>query len=40
MTFLKNLRNKQEGKIGYILAWAVGVPIPVLFGIYLLRGCN
>ena len=33
-------RRKQEGKIGYILLWALGVPIPVLFVIFLLRGCN
>jgi len=33
-------RTKQEGKIGYILLWAIGVPIPVLFAIYLLRGCT
>lgn len=30
----------QEGKIGYILLWALGVPIPVLFLIFLLRGCD
>jgi hypothetical protein len=30
----------QAGKIGYILLWAIGVPIPVLFVIYLLRGCS
>jgi len=30
----------QEGKLGYILLWALGVPIPVLFAIYLLRGCT
>lgn len=23
----------------YILAWALGVPIPILIIIYLLRGC-
>ena len=33
-------RNKQEGKLGYILLWALGVPIPVLFLFFLLRGCN
>lgn len=32
--------KEQEGKAGYILAWLLGVPIPVLFLIYLLRGCN
>jgi len=29
----------QEGKLGYILLWALGVPIPALFVIFLLRGC-
>jgi hypothetical protein len=30
----------QEGKMGYILMWALGVPIPILLVIYLLRGCS
>jgi hypothetical protein len=30
----------QSGKIGYILLWLLGVPIPVLLIIYLLRGCT
>jgi hypothetical protein len=34
------LPNKQEGAIGYILAWLVGIPIPILFLIFLLRGCT
>ena len=33
-------RSKQEVKLGYILLWALGVPIPVLFLFFLLRGCN
>ncbi len=28
----------QQGRWGYILAWALGVPIPILIIIYLLRG--
>lgn len=32
--------RRQAGKIGYILLWLLGVPIPILFGIFLLRGCN
>lgn len=36
----QQLRRKQEGKLGYILLWAIGVPIPVLFVIFLLRGCT
>ena len=34
------MRRNQRGKIGYILLWLIGVPIPVLFGLFLLRGCN
>lgn len=37
---LSAARARQEGKIGYILAWLVGVPIPILVLIYLLRGCT
>jgi len=30
----------QQGKLGYILAWLVGVPVPILVLVYLLRGCT
>jgi hypothetical protein len=30
----------QQGKWGYVLAWALGVPIPILILVYLLRGCT
>ena len=32
--------KKQEGKVGYVLAWLLGVPIPLLLLIFLVRGCN
>lgn len=34
------MRNKEEGKIGWILLWLVGVPIPILLVLYFLRGCT
>ena len=34
------LPASQQGKAGYILLWLLGVPIPILFLIYLLRGCT
>ena len=40
MEKLRQLRRKQEGKLGWILLWAIGVPIPVLFVLFLLRGCT
>ena len=30
----------QSGKLGWILLWALGVPIPVLLVLFLLRGCT
>ena len=32
--------NNQRGKIGWILLWALGIPIPILLVLYLLRGCT
>jgi hypothetical protein len=34
------IRRGQEGRWGYILAWLLGVPIPILIIVYLLRGCT
>jgi hypothetical protein len=31
---------ERSGKIGYIILWLLGVPIPILLIIFLLRGCN
>jgi len=40
-TPMEFLRNKQEkGAIGYILLWAMGVPISLLLIIFLVRGCT
>jgi hypothetical protein len=32
--------HSQCGKWGYILAWLLGIPIPILVLVYLLRGCS
>ncbi|HOB31614.1 MAG TPA: hypothetical protein PLH97_11295 [Verrucomicrobiota bacterium] len=29
-----------EGKVGWILLWLLGIPIPVLLLLFLLRGCT
>jgi hypothetical protein len=39
-SFSRARAKLQEGKIGYILLWLLGVPIPILFVVYLLRGCT
>ena len=33
-------RQRQEGAIGYILLWLMGVPASLLFLVILLRGCD
>jgi hypothetical protein len=33
-------RRLQQGRWGYIVAWLIGVPVPILIVIYLLRGCT
>ena len=40
---LKSLKTRlrdEQGVVGYALLWWLGVPISVLFVVFLLRGCN
>jgi hypothetical protein len=30
--------TRAAGKVGYILLWLIGIPLPILFIIFLLRG--
>ena len=32
--------RREEGKIGWILLWLLGVPIPILLVLFVLRGCT
>jgi hypothetical protein len=34
------MRNSEEGKVGWILLWLLGIPIPILLVLFLLRGCT
>jgi hypothetical protein len=36
---MKVMKN-QTGKIGWILLWALGIPIPVLLILFAIRGCT
>jgi hypothetical protein len=33
-------KMKEVGATGYILLWLLGIPIPILLLIFLLRGCS
>lgn len=37
---IRGWMKSQEGKVGYALLWLLGVPLPLLFLVFLLRGCN
>lgn len=30
----------KSGKIGWILLWLIGIPVPILLIFFLLRGCT
>jgi hypothetical protein len=37
---IKAPRNQETGAMGYALAWLLGIPIPILLIVFLLRGCD
>jgi hypothetical protein len=37
---LSETAARQEGKAGWVLLWLLGIPIPVLLVLFLLRGCT
>ena len=32
--------NNQKGAMGWILLWALGIPIPILLILFMVRGCT
>jgi len=32
--------RRQQGKMGWIALWLLGIPIPVLLVLFLVRGCT
>ncbi|PYI91298.1 MAG: hypothetical protein DMF03_03445 [Verrucomicrobia bacterium] len=40
MTMILKEKISQAGATGYILLWLLGIPIPILLLIFLLRGCT
>lgn len=33
-------RRLEAGRIGWVLLWLLGIPVPILLGLYFLRGCT
>jgi len=40
MKHLKKILQSEDGKMGYIIAWLIGIPIPILLLVFFLRGCH
>lgn len=34
------LKHAREGKVGWIVLWLIGVPVPILLILFLIRGCT
>jgi hypothetical protein len=34
------MRNTEQGAIGWGLLWLLGIPIPILVVLFLVRGCT
>jgi hypothetical protein len=39
-SMMRHAPRTQKGAMGYVLAWLLGVPIPILVIVALLRGCS
>ena len=39
MKFIKDTKW-EEGRAGWILLWLIGIPVPILLILFLLRGCT
>lgn len=33
-------RKGERGKVGWVVLWLLGIPIPVLLFLYFVRGCT
>jgi hypothetical protein len=40
MRMMQQTRFGQRGAVGWVLLWLLGVPIPILLVLFLLRGCT
>jgi len=37
---MQSYLDRQPGKTGWLLLWLIGVPVPVLLLLFLVRGCT
>jgi hypothetical protein len=37
---IKEPVSNKRGAIGWVLLWAIGIPLPILAALFLMRGCT
>jgi hypothetical protein len=37
---MRKTDRQRSGRVGWIVLWLLGVPIPVLLALYVMRGCT
>ena len=40
MKNLSKIIQNETGAIGWILLWAIGIPVPILLVLFVVRGCT
>ena len=40
MEILSKIIENEKGAIGWALLWAIGIPIPILLMLFMVRGCT
>ncbi len=40
MNYRISAPHQRRGKIGWIILWLIGIPVPILLILFLLRGCT
>jgi hypothetical protein len=40
MKILSKIIDNEKGAIGWILLWAIGIPVPILLVLFMVRGCT
>ena len=40
MKILSKIIDNESGAMGWVLLWALGIPIPILAVLFLVRGCT
>ena len=39
-TLQRDPLRSERGAIGWVLLWLIGIPVPILIALFLIRGCT